>query len=171
MSNSDIDPMLMSVIDIIAKLPDAERIFFLENLKLTCPSYIPPTIQDVFEQAVSTDNDTMYYFLKFININNVNSEGTKHLISPIMYAAQNGNIRMVEILLKMKAEISGNKNGSALFYALSHNRENNFQCAKMLMEAGAIIDSCFETHNRSSQNLPLYFNWLFKKPTNPSSSQ
>lgn len=118
--------------------------FFERNKHLLCKDI------DIFVEAIiKNDKDIFNYFMdKKININEV---CTKNDYKPIMYAVQYGRFEMMKKLLERGAQIE--KDGcsdSALYFALKDPKCGNderIECAKLLIKAGANIESILNYKN------------------------
>ena len=106
--------------------------------RLLCSS-----LTDVLVETIINNDDKSFEYLleQSINLNEIDK---KYALTPIMRASQEGKVHMVEKLLSKGADISNNSRSvSALTCALSKidNTGNHIKCAKLLLKAGADIES------------------------------
>lgn len=149
----------MSVIDILDKLPETEQ---LELAKMIFYD-TPQKMVDILVNAIQFGSKSMYHYVKYID--NVNELDSEYGSTPIMFAAQSGNVDMVKLLLDMGASVADMANKSALVFALWGERDNNYRCAKILIEAGASTDPTFLKN--CAVHLDKYYEWLSKQPVEP----
>lgn len=170
--------LTMSLIDILINSSDTERTHLLGLLKKS--SYKSNKIElskiamiDLFVSAImENDSDLMHEYLPYID--NINNTDSTYNSTPIMFAAQNGNVEIVKFLLANGASIAddtiGNK--SALYFALSNNTEGNYECATILIKAGAEIEGfVMKSHANKYSAYGLYLVKKFVKDINENTDK
>ena len=131
---------------------DTVNIDFLNFLK---ENKLYHSTTDVLVKAIVNNNKIVFDYMLSKKIN-INLTDSIHGSTPIMFAAQNGRVSMVKDLLLQRADISDDNRGqSALHFALSNinhssitKNDKNFDCAKLLIQAGANVECNYICNDR-----------------------
>jgi ankyrin repeat protein len=102
----------------------------------TQPKYSLNSNEDVFKNIVNGDIGGLKRALK----NGGDPNGRVRDLTPLMIAAGNGNVDIINVLLENKADLNakGDNGKTSLTIAL---RRNNLQTAQLLIEKGADINT------------------------------
>ena len=135
---------MITILDWIEKVdlhnPENIRILRIcKNLNLSS------LLIDVLITAIETNDSKTFECLLEKNIN-LNDLSKSYSLTPLMYASQRGKVEFVEKILLKGVDANGivNNNSSALNYTLISkidNGGNHIKCAKLLIKAGANIES------------------------------